>query len=135
MLVSANSKEIIVNKDVMVHCGNAPKMERVIDLTVSLAARDEAAAKTHLRDDFTWTEVGMGRIADFSSLGAALAARPEVSSIAIENALSHGNGAMCEGWFERIDGRAFHFCSVAKFVSTAKNAAVKALHMYLIDRT
>ena len=119
--------------EVMFHCGNAPKLERVIDLTLALAARDAGAAKTHLREDFVWTEVGGGEIANYDQLDHVLAARPAVSGIKVENGLSHGNGAMCEGILDFPDGSSLHFCSVATFVNTAKNALVKKLHMYFVQ--
>ena len=124
-----------MNTEVMFHCGNAPKMERVIELTIALAGRDENAAKVHLREDFVWTEVGAGKIADYSTLGDSLSRRQPVSIIKIDNGLSHGNGAMCEGVIEYTDNKSFYFCSVAQFVNTAKNALVKSLHVYVIEKT
>jgi hypothetical protein len=124
-----------MKKEVMFHCGNAPKMERVIDLTIALADKDAKAAKSHVREDFVWNEIGKGEIAKYENLGDVLSNRPGVSKILVTNGLSHGNGAMCEGELQFADNTALFFCSVVQFVNTAKDALVKELHMYFIRKT
>lgn len=116
--------------EVMFHCGNAPKMERVIDLTVALARKDFGSVKPHVREDFVWATVGDDNVISFDDLADALSERPDVTELKIENALSHGNGAMCEGTLLFEDGDLLHFCNVVKFVNTAKDALVKEAHTY-----
>ncbi len=118
--------------EVMLHCGNAPKMERVIDLTIALARKDAAAAKKHIREDFVWSELGGEEVLSFETLESALKERPDVDAMHVTNGLSHGNGAMCEGTLLFADGDELYFCSVATFVSTAKDALIKRLHIYFI---
>ncbi len=118
--------------EVMLHCGNAPKMERVIDLTVALANRDLDAVRQHVREDFVWSTVGRDNAISFEDLAAELPGRPDVVELRIENALSHGNGAMCEGTLLLEDGDLLYFCNVVRFVNTAKDALVKTAHTYLV---
>jgi hypothetical protein len=117
----------------MFHCGNAPKMERVIDLTIALTDKNAAEAKRHIREDFVWNEVGEGEIANYNNLDEVLSKRPDVSKITVNNALSHGNGAMCEGILEFEDGDKLYFCAVARFASTTKDALIKEIHFYFQD--
>lgn len=117
---------------VMFHCGNAPKMERVIDLTIALAKRDFGAVKPHVREDFVWKTVGSVETISYDELNEKLAKRPEVRLLTIDNALSHGNGAMCEGEIVFTDGDALYFCMVVEFVNTAKDALVKSARAYFV---
>lgn len=117
---------------VMFHCGNAPKMERVIDLTIALAKRDFSTAKPHVREDFVWKTVGSVDAIRYDELSEELPKRPEVKQLTISNALSHGNGAMCEGELVFQDGDKLYFCTVVEFVNTAKDALVKSAHTYFV---
>jgi hypothetical protein len=117
---------------VMVHCGNAPKMERVIELTIALAKKDANLVKSHVREDFVWKTVGMDDVISFDDLTKELAKRPAVKELSVENALSHGNGAMCEGTISFEDGDILYFCNVVKFVNTAKDALIKEAHTYFV---
>jgi hypothetical protein len=119
--------------EVMVHCGNAPKMERVIDLTTALAQKDAELVKSHVREDFVWKTIGTEEVISFENLSQELAKKPSVAVLKVENALSHGNGAMCEGILTFEDGNSFYFCTVVKFVNTAKNALVKQAHTYFVQ--
>lgn len=121
-----------MRKDVLVHSGNAPKMEQVIDLTIALAERDAAAARLHVREDFVWNDVSHGVIADYNTLSQALSGRASVALISVANALSHGNSAMCEGTLEFDNGDILKYCMVVQFTSTAKNSLVKEMHSYFI---
>jgi len=58
--------------------------------------------------------------------------KPAVMELNIENALSHGNGAMCEGTMIFEDGSLVYFCNVVKFVNTSKDALVKEAHTYFV---
>ncbi len=118
---------------VMVHCGNAPKMEQVIDLTLALAKRDAAAVKKHVREDFVWSTVGSDEQVGYDDLANVLPARPAVAGATVSNAMSHGNAAMCEGVFEFADGDKLYFCMVVQFVNTAKDALIKSAHTYYIN--
>lgn len=118
--------------DIMVHCGNSPKMERVIDLTVALARKDAELVKQHVRDDFTWKTVGGETVISFEELDQELKSRPPVKELSVTNALSHGNGAMCEGTLLFEDGDILQFCTVVKFVNTAKDALIKEAHTYFV---
>ena len=119
-----------MKQEVMFHCGNAPKMERVIDLTLALAERDAAAVNTHVREDFVWRTVGADDEITYDQLADVLPSRPAVDKVTIENALSHGNGAMYEGLLEFTDGDQLRFCMVVEFVNTGKDALAKAAHTY-----
>lgn len=119
--------------DIMVHCGNSPKMERVIDLTVALANKDTELVKQYVRDDFTWKAVGGDENISFENLDQELTERPSVTELSVTNALSHGNGAMCEGTLLFEDEDVLHFCTVVKFVSTAKDALIKEAHTYFVN--
>lgn len=118
--------------EVMVHCGNSPKMQRVIDLTVALAEKDVESVKSYVREDFIWKTVGEDDVIAFDDLNEKLAERPTVTEMNIDNALSHGNGAMCEGRLSFEDGDVLYFCNVVKFVSTAKEALIKEAHTYFV---
>lgn len=118
--------------EVMVHCGNAPKMERVIDLTIALAKKDVNLVKAHVREDFVWKTVGKDDVISYDDLIQELAKRPTVTEIKVKNALSHGNGAMCEGTLSFEDGDFMYFCNVVKFVNTAKDALIKEAHTYFV---
>lgn len=118
--------------EVMFHCGNAPKMERVVELTIALAKKDVNLVKLHVREDFVWKTVGKDEVISFDELTDALEQKPAVMELNIENALSHGNGAMCEGMLSFEDGSKMYFCNVVKFVNTAKDALVKEAHSYFV---
>lgn len=94
---------------VLVHCGNAPKMQRVIYLTVALAKKDVDGVKSHVREDFVWRTVGSDEVLSFDDLPKELEKRPSVSELHVENALSHGNGAMSEGTLSFEDGDRLNF--------------------------
>ncbi|GAB2318303.1 hypothetical protein IRB23SM22_05610 [Alkalibacterium sp. s-m-22] len=119
--------------EIMVHCGNSPKMERVIDLTAALAGKDAELVKQYVRDDFTWKTVGEDAVISFEKLNKELDNRPPVKELSVTNALSHGNGAMCEGTLLFEDGDVLQFCTVVKFVNTAKNALIKEAHTYFAN--
>lgn len=118
--------------NVMVHCGNAPKMQQVIDLTLALADRDAATAKMHVREDFVWSTIGNDDQITYDDLATVLPARPAVAKATISNAMSHGNAAMCEGVFAFEDGDTLSFCMVVQFVNTAKDALIKSAHTYYV---
>lgn len=118
--------------DVLVHCGNAPKMEQVINLTSALAKRDPDAVRSHVREDFTWSVVGNYEIINFDELDKKLPQRPEVKSLTVSNAMSHGKVAMCEGKLLFADGDKLAFCTVVEFANTAKNALIKSAHSYFV---
>ncbi len=119
--------------EVMFHCRNAPKMERVIQLTIALAKKDVNSVKSHVCKDFVWKAVGNNDVISFDDLTQELAKRPTVTELNVENALSHGNGAMCEGTFSFEDGSILYFCNVVQFVNTAKDALVKEAHTYFVN--
>lgn len=118
--------------NVMFHCGNAPKMETVINLTIALAKKDAAEAQKHVREDFTWKTVGKDDTIKYEELATELPKRPAVKELTVENALSHGDGAMCEGTLVFEDGDELYFCNVVKFVNTAKDALVKGMYSYFV---
>lgn len=118
--------------EVMFHCGNAPKMQRVIELTIALSKKDVNSVKLHVREDFIWKTVGKDDVISLHNLTQELAKRPTVTELNVENALSHGNGAMCEGTLSFEDGSLLYFCNVVKFVNTAKDALVKEAHTYFV---
>lgn len=118
--------------NVMFHCGNAPKMERVIDLTIALAKKDFDAVKPHVCEDFVWTTVGGDETIHYNQIRQKLSLRPEIKTLIISNALSHGNGAMCEGEIVFSDGDRLSFCMVVEFANTAKDALVKSAHTYFV---
>lgn len=119
--------------EIMLHCGNAPKMERVIELTIALAKKDVNLVKSHVREDFVWKTVGREDVISLDDLTQELAKRPTVTEINIKNALSHGKGAMCEGTLSFEDGSLLYFCNVIVFVNTAKDALVKEAHTYFVN--
>lgn len=121
-----------MNIRIFPNCNNAPKMGAVIDLTVALAGKDYAAVESLVRDDFTWSTVGDTSITKFEQLKNELTQRPSVAEIEVTNGMSHGAAAMCEGTMEFTDGDKLFFCAVAQFVNTAKDARIKALHMYYV---
>ena len=121
--------------EVMFHCGNSPKMERVIELTIALAKKDINLVKSHVREDFVWKTVGKDEVISFENLLQELEKRPTVTELNISNALSHGNGAMCEGTLKFVDGDFLYFCNVVKFANTAKDALVKEAHTYFVERS
>lgn len=124
-----------MKKNILVHCGNAPKMERVIDLAVALAERKFTAVTPLVREDFTWRIVGEKDVTTYDQLAEMLnSLESKVAEIHVENALSHGNGAMCEGTLYFNDGKIYYFCHVAKFTSTTKDALIKSLHTYMVAR-
>lgn len=118
--------------EVMFHCGNAPKMERVIDLTIALSKKDIDAVKTHVREDFTWRIVGENHIVKLDQLSQTLITKPQILELTVENALSHGKGAMCEGVITFDNGLTYVFCNVVQFVNTASDALIKEAHTYFI---
>lgn len=118
--------------DVLVHCGNSPKMEQVINLTSALAKRSPDAAREYVREDFRWSTVGGDKMIRFDELDEKLPQRPEVTSLTICNAMSHGKVAMCEGKLLFADGDKLAFCTVVEFANTAKKALIKSAHTYFV---
>lgn len=121
-----------MKKDVMVRCKNAPKMERVIDLMLALAGKDLEAVKKLVREDFTWQRIGNPERVTFDEWIDVFSTWPDIDEIAIQNALSHGNGAMCEGEIMEVTGKKSSFCLVVTFVNTAKDALIKKAHIYVV---
>ena len=119
--------------EIMFHCGNAPKMERVIELTVALARNDLSLIKENVRQDFVWKIKGEDESTSLNDLTLVFDKWPTTSKLTVVNALSHGNGAMCEGELLLEDGKLVYFCNVVQFVNTAKDALVKEAHTYFID--
>lgn len=119
--------------EVMVHCGNSPKMQRVIDLTVALAGKDVESVESYVREDFVWKTVGEEDDISYEALKQKLTDRPTVTELNVDNALSHGNGAMCEGTLSFENGDTLYFCNVVTFVNTAKDALIKETHTYYVD--
>lgn len=128
-------KKDLMKTEIMVHCGNAPKMERVIELTIAMAKIDIDSVKQHVRDDFVWKIVGEDDVVALNELAHVLGEKPEIVTLNIQNALSHGNGAMCEGTVSLKDGSLLYFCTVVKFVNTTKNALVKEAHTYFVENS
>lgn len=116
----------------MFNCGNSPKMERAIELTIALAQKDANLVNSHVREDFIWKIVGKDDVISLPDLTQELSKKPDVTELNVENALSHGNGSMCEGTLLFEDGSHLYFCNVVKFVNTAKDALVKEGHTYFI---
>ncbi|MFT4147534.1 MAG: hypothetical protein QM632_01885 [Micrococcaceae bacterium] len=114
-------------------CNNAPKMARIVDISIAIAERDIEALKPHVRDDFTLSIVGTDLNYTLDELVHELPKDPAVKTIEVTNALSHGNGGMAEGTMERTNGTRYQFCHVARFVNTAKDALVKNVHMYFVQ--
>ncbi len=120
--------------EVMVHCGNAPKMERVIDLTIAMVKKDINLVKSLVREAFVWKTMGKENAVSLNELANELENQPAVTGINVKNALSHGKSAMCEGTLTLKDGRLICFCNVALFVNTAKDALVKEAHTYFVNK-
>ena len=121
-----------MKQTVFPNCGNAPKMGAVVDLMIALADRDANAVQHLTREDFVYQAVGRDDHMDYEALASELPKRPAVSSITVDNGMSHGNGAMCEGTLEFADSDTLRFCAVAKFTSTARDALIKQLHVYYV---
>lgn len=118
--------------EIMFRCGNAPKMERVIELTIAMAKNDVSLIMDNVRQDFIWKIIGEDESFSLNDLAVAFEKWSNVSYLTVENALSHGNGAMCEGQLLLEDGKILNFCNVVKFVNTAKDAFIKEAHTYFI---
>lgn len=121
--------------ETFVHCGNAPKMQHIIDLVAAIAKRDESAVQKLVRDDFSWRVVGSDEEMTYNELGEALSKRPEVHVARFDTAMSHGNIAMCEGVLTFADKDELHFCTVGRFTSTAKDAVIRECHTYFIPKS
>lgn len=122
-----------MNVNVFPNCGNAPKMGAVVDVTIALAGRDTEATKQLVRDDFEFSSVGSEEVIHYSTLTDELAKRPEVRTMTVSNGMSHGKAAMCEGTMEFVDDDVLHFCAVAEFANTAKDALITSLRMYAVS--
>ncbi len=128
-----SKKEDFMLLEIMNHCGNAPKMERVIELTIALAKKDINLIYPHVSKDFIWRIVGSDKETKLYELVQEFTNITTITKLTIENALSHGNGAMCEGTVTFEGGNVFYFCNVVKYTSTTKNASVQELHTYYIE--
>ena len=116
--------------EIMSHCGNAPKMERVIALTIALAKKDINLIYPHVSNEFIWRIVGRDKETNLSELVQEFSNITTIIKLTINNALSHGNGAMCEGTVTLEGDNLFYFCNVVKYTNASKNAIVKEAHTY-----
>lgn len=119
--------EIFVNTS----CKNAPKKERTIDLVLAFIKKDEAVLKTLVTKDFTYHTVGDKTYYNLNNLSDFLNSY-NIEKITIDNALSHGNGAMAEGIIILKDTKNVRFCLVTQFKSTLNNALIKSAHCYFV---
>ena len=117
----------------MNHCGNAPKMERVIDLTIAFAKKDIDFIYSNVSKDFIWGIVGRNNKTTLNELAQEFSNISTITKLTIDNALSHGKEAMCEGTVTFEGDKLFYFCNVVKYTSTAKNAMVKEAHTYYVN--
>lgn len=123
---------VLMKTSVLMHCNNAPKMARVIDLSIAIGRKDKAGIHTHVRDDFVLKMIGTNETFDLLHIDEVLVRMPDILEMNIINALSHGNAAMCEGTITLKDKSVCNFCFVVKFVNTAKDALIKSGHIYII---
>ncbi|MFC5583622.1 nuclear transport factor 2 family protein [Nitratireductor kimnyeongensis] len=106
-------------------CGNSPKNQRVQDLSVALAAGDEATLSQLVDEDAVW-EIAGRRIVEGRKAIIAAAGAPEVEALTVNHAIAHGRAGAANGRLRLANGDGMAFCDILEFTN-AKARSVRRI--------
>jgi len=117
-------------------CGNAPKKAQLRDFTMAAVQGDIAYVMGCVSDNVEW-EVAGGRKTvgktGFAETVRQLHDRPAVE-LEIRHILTHGKTGAVSGVVKYADGGHRSFCDVYVFAGSAKDAKIRGITSYVIDR-
>ncbi|WP_227356211.1 nuclear transport factor 2 family protein [Haladaptatus salinisoli] len=115
-------------------CGNSPRTQFLSDFYVAFAERDEEAILSMLTDDVRLAIIGEetldGRQSVVDSMDLFL---DGVSTITVDNIITHGDMAAATGVITAESGETHAFCEVFKFEGHAKDAKIETIDSYVIE--
>lgn len=123
----------IMEVSVYTHCGNSPKVEALIELMTALCHADAQKIEQGVDRNVQWNLLGnLTQTYYYKDITTGKKLLPGIGVLNIDNALSHGRGAMCEGRIEYTYGETEAFVSVATFTNVTRTAVVKYLRTYCV---
>ncbi|WP_257558148.1 hypothetical protein [Sphingobium sp. CFD-2] len=108
-------------------CGNSPKNRFAQDVAVALETGNPPTDM--LSERVIWFRLHHDAVKGREAVLQAIREQPEVSSIVIEHAISHGRVGMANGLVIFTDGARKRFCHVLDFTNTKGNC-VAAINSY-----
>ena len=114
---------------VAAQCGNSPKNQLVLDLTIAFAKADEARIRALVSDDICWHRVGAQDVDGAERFIRTVTRYGPASELTIDHVISHGKAAAVDGTVRFADSRLRAFCHVFEF-SNAKGTSVSSITTY-----
>lgn len=123
--------EVVVEED----CGNAPKKAAIRDWLVALASGKPRDVMSQLADDVEWTIAGEGTITgstEITTLVDGLAGRP-ITTLVIDNILSHGKRVSADGSLKLDDGTVIRFAHFYTFRGHGRTAPIARITTFSLE--
>lgn len=115
------------------HCGNSPKNELILKLTLLFAQYNLDEAMKYMDNQVTWTLVGDQTINGKEDFKAELLRMKDntVIELSIFQVITHGKSASVNGEMKMKDGKVFGFADFYEFTS-ASGKLVKSITSYVV---
>lgn len=115
------------------HCGNSPKNELILKLTLLFAQYNLDEAMKYMDNQVTWTLVGDQIITGKEDFKAELLRMKDntVIELSIFQVITHGKSASVNGEMKMKDGKVFGFADFYEFTS-ASGKLVKSITSYVV---
>lgn len=119
------------------NCGNSPKKQRLKELNIAFAERNNDFIAEHISDDITWRVVGDIQVQGKKEFIAALENMRQAQPTALEilNVITHGKEGAVNGELTLADGKKYAYCDVYEFSGAQKGASIKSITSYVLDVT
>jgi len=112
------------------NCGNSPKSQTLVELTVAIARADVSALAALVTLDVSWNPVGRKRVAGVEAFCKAITRYGPAKRLTIRHVLTHGSSGAVDGIVD-YNGRQRAFCFMFDFAN-AKGKAVRNISSYSI---
>lgn len=116
-------------------CKNSPKKEMLKHLTIALAKKDIKYFLDGVTDTIIWNIVGNKHLSGKTSVEKFLneSTFKNIELLQIHNIITHGNAGTVNGTLF-CKQKEMHFCHVYNFNGYSKNAKIKTITSYIIQK-
>ncbi len=118
------------------NCENSSKALFIRDMNIAFAENNIDKALEFFTEDVNWRMVGDAEVIGLENVKKIMKEMdgPDIKELNIENIITHGNKASANGFMKMSDGKIYEFCDVYIFNSHSKDAKIKKLTSFVIEK-
>lgn len=115
-------------------CSNAPKKQLLKEFNIAFGKGDVEGVLMQLSDDIIWEMVGDKSMKGKEEVAKELESMKDYTAVelTIDNIITHGRTAACNGSFKMNSGAQYGFCDIYEFHNNSTTAKIKRMTSYAI---